>query len=81
MTNKLEIEIGDESDYQGSKVFASLAEAIGLSVDLVSVNLAAKECGSEISGKVHTHPPSNENDDKFILILREPINVVRECLC
>lgn len=39
MTNKLEIEIGEESDYQGSKVFASLADAIGLSVDLVSLIL------------------------------------------
>ena len=34
---KLDIEIGDgEIDYHGSKVFAPLADAIGLSVDLVS---------------------------------------------
>lgn len=32
---KLSIEIGEDYDYQGSKVFASLASAIGLSVDLV----------------------------------------------
>lgn len=37
MTNKLYIEIGEESDYQGSKVFASLANAIGFSVDLVII--------------------------------------------
>jgi hypothetical protein len=36
MTNKLDIEIGDEAEYQGSKVFLSLAEALGLSVDLAS---------------------------------------------
>lgn len=36
MTNKLNIEIGEETDYQGSKVFASLADAIGLSVDLTN---------------------------------------------
>ncbi|KAG5679352.1 hypothetical protein PVAND_008923 [Polypedilum vanderplanki] len=36
MTNKLDIEIGEESGYEGSKVFVSLADAIGLSVDLTN---------------------------------------------
>lgn len=34
MTNKLELEFG-EGNYQGSKMFSSLAELMGLSVDLV----------------------------------------------
>lgn len=37
MTNKIEIEFG-ETNYEGSKVFSSLADVLGLSVDLVSVN-------------------------------------------
>lgn len=36
MTKKLNIDLGDELDYQGSKVFQSLASALGLSVDLVN---------------------------------------------
>lgn len=41
MKNKLNIEIGEESEYPGSLIFASLADYVGLSVDLVSkLNLA-----------------------------------------
>lgn len=35
MTNKIEIEFA-ETNYLGSKVFSSLADVLGLSVDLVS---------------------------------------------
>jgi hypothetical protein len=35
MTNKLELEFS-EGNYAGSKVFSSLADVLGLSVDLVS---------------------------------------------
>lgn len=41
MTNKLELDFG-EGNYQGSKMFSSLAEVMGLSVDLVS---RASDCG------------------------------------
>jgi hypothetical protein len=37
MTNKIEIEFGEVSNYEGSKIFSSLATVLGLSVDLVSV--------------------------------------------
>lgn len=33
----MEIELDEQANYPGSKVFASLANAAGLSVDLVSV--------------------------------------------
>ncbi|XP_070497286.1 lysophospholipid acyltransferase 6 [Chironomus tepperi] len=33
---KLQIEIGEETDYPGSKIFAALADSIGLSVDLTN---------------------------------------------
>lgn len=33
---KLQIEIGEETDYPGSKIFATLADSVGLSVDLVN---------------------------------------------
>jgi hypothetical protein len=36
--SKLNIGIGEEVDYDGSKVFAGVADALGLSVDLVRVN-------------------------------------------
>jgi hypothetical protein len=38
MTNKIEIEFG-ETNYEGSKVFSSLADVLGLSVDLVSLDI------------------------------------------
>lgn len=36
MTNKIELEFGS-INYQGSKIFSSLADVLGLSVDLVSI--------------------------------------------
>lgn len=36
MPNKMQIELDEQTNYPGSKVFASLANAAGLSVDLVS---------------------------------------------
>lgn len=33
---KLQIEIGEETDYPGSKIFAALADSVGLSVDLTN---------------------------------------------
>jgi hypothetical protein len=48
---KLNIEIGGESDYQGSKMFTSLAEALGLSVDLV-INYALKKVAGKSLRKI-----------------------------
>ena len=37
MTNKIELEFAEGNyGYQGSKIFSSLADVLGLSVDLVS---------------------------------------------
>lgn len=36
MTNKIEIEFNQQSNYEGSRIFSSVADLIGLSVDLVS---------------------------------------------
>lgn len=36
MTNKIEIEFGEQTNYEGSKMFSSLADVLGLSIDLVS---------------------------------------------
>lgn len=36
MTNKIEIEFNQQSNYEGSRIFSSVADLLGLSVDLVS---------------------------------------------
>lgn len=58
MTNKLELEFSS-INYQGSKVFSSLADVLGLSVDLVSFISAS--CNAN-----HFRVPK-ENKDVFSL--------------
>lgn len=55
MTNKLELEFG-EGNYQGSKMFSSLAEVMGLSVDLVSKTSEYEaEPSRDVFIGAHTH--------------------------
>lgn len=57
MTNKIEIEFHQQSNYEGSQIFSSLADVIGLSVDLVSRYVDART--SLVSPKIlqFQHPP------------------------
>lgn len=61
---KLDLELGEEADYHGSKVFLSLADALGLSVDLVCAESFMKISFSIIFA-CHSHPLEIIFDDNL----------------
>lgn len=68
MSNKIELEFS-EGNYAGSKVFSSLADVLGLSVDLVS--FVCQRRPDEVLPKIKntnktgnlSHPPTHEKSD------------------
>lgn len=59
---KLNIEIEGEVEYHGSKVFASLADALGLSIDLVWKLFSLKY---PLHSACHSHPLGSDDNFEF----------------
>lgn len=71
MTNKIELEFED-LNYEGSKIFSSLADVLGLSVDLVSFVRRRRSFSCQKRYKVEMESSSHPNiKNSFPAILHE----------